>query len=229
MRRPLALAVVASSLLAGACGGGGAGRALDSTSFEAARFVPELRLGYFPVGTGLVWTYEGDQNGVPSAEDVRTVATGRAILGVQCTGIEESYYVDGILSGRSTEWYAQDTNGNVWRFGEEASSFLGNVEFPSPDSWIASMSAIRPWISFPAIPRVGERFVGRRPNAIEVYLVSSTDRTVVTSAGTFTGCTELVENPDNSEDADIILFAPGVGRVSESSVASRSRLVGFSR
>jgi hypothetical protein len=209
------------------CGGGGAGGGSGASDFEAGRFVPELRLGYFPVEPGRAWTYEGEEGGLPIVEEVRTLPARRAILGVACTGIEESFYVDGVLTDRSTEWYAQDVDGNVWRFGEEASTFLGDVEFPSPDSWVASLRGIRPWLALPAAPRVGDRFTGARPDGLDTFLVAATARTVVTPAGTFEGCVEFVQNPDDPEDTDIILYAPNVGRVSESSPTGRSTLVGF--
>jgi hypothetical protein len=228
MRRVAVVGLLCVVVLLAGCGGGGAGGGSGTADFDAARFVPELRLGYFPVEPGRTWTYEGVEDGLEIVEEARTLDVRRPILGVLCTGIEESFYVEGVLVDRSTEWYAQDVDGNVWRFGEEASSFLDGVEFPSPDSWIASRQGLLPWLQLPAIPRPGERFTGARPDGLDTYVVAATDRTVVTPAGTFTGCVELVENPDDPEDTDIILYAPGVGRVSESSTTGRSDLTRFS-
>ena len=48
-------------------------------------------------------------------------------------------------------------------------------------------------------------------------------------AGAFADCLEIDENPDDPEDHDIILYAPSIGRVSESSPSGFVHLVEIRR
>jgi hypothetical protein len=55
--------------------------------------------------------------------------------------------------------------------------------------------------------------------------VASLSDAVSTAAGLFEGCLRLLENLFDPDDADVILFAPGVGRVAEASGTTRVELV----
>ena len=76
-----------------------------------------------------------------------------------------------------------------------------------------------------ATPAVGEQYVGYQPGGQDVMLVQSISVAVTVPAGFFTDCLEILENPDDVEDQDIILYAAGVGRVQESSSSGRIDLV----
>jgi len=168
---------------------------------------------YFPVSPGSTWTYAGSEDGVPRVDDVRVLEGTRRILGVACLGIEQLVEEDGILVERTVEWYAQDADGNVWKFGEETFERVNGSFVAQSDSWIAGSRGARPWLAFPAVPAVGQEFVGGPAGAEDRFEVVSIGEIVTTPLGAFPDCVRLLENPDDPEDTDIILYADGVGMV----------------
>jgi hypothetical protein len=201
--------------LALAACGGALGAPVDDSAVYPAYFVAGVDHRWFPIEPGRVWVYEGVDDGLPKREEVRTLDEHRLIAGVSCTAIEETGFLDDELVDRTTEWFAQDHRGNVWKFGEESFEADGGIMVRTDDSWVAGVAGARPWLAFPADPAVGARYVGYRPGGQDVHMVASTTSTADVPAGVFLGCLEIVENPDDPDDSDIILYGPGVGRVSE--------------
>ena len=188
-------------------------------------FTPTVDHRYFPLVPGRLCVYEGEEDGLPVTEEVRTLEVPRVIAGVACTALEERRIVGGVFVDLTTEWFAQDAQGNVWKFGEESFESDRGLFVRSDDSWFAGSDGARPWMTLAALPRVGERYFGYRPNGIDVLRIGSLSETVAVPAGTFVGCIEVFENPDDPEDRDIILYAPGLGMVSETSESGFVRLV----
>lgn len=213
-----------------ACGGNGVVGGATSPLVQSTSFHDIVDHPYFPTDRGVLLIYEGDKDGEPVREEVRTLRDTRHIAGVDCTAVEEHIYVGGELVEITTEWFAQDTFGNVWKFGEESRERQDDGSFiVSTDTWIAHPDGIHPWLAFPAQPVPGEVYYGASPDGVEEFHVISVTDTVPTPAGTFTQCLNLVENPDDPDDTDIILYARGVGRVSESNQSGNLILVARSR
>ena len=56
-----------------------------------------------------------------------------------------------------------------------------------------------------------------RPDGQDQFEIVSLRATAAVPAGVFENCLQIIENPEDAEDTDIILYARGVGRVSEKS------------
>jgi hypothetical protein len=206
------------------CGGGGASPILVP-AVDPERFVVGVTHAYLPLEPGRVWVYEGDEDGQPLREVVRTTDATRVIRGTPCTGLEVQVFLDEVLVEVTTEWFAQDKDGNVWKFGEETSAFDGVSLVPTPDSWLVDEGGVGAFVVLAARPRPGERYVGRHPDGSDTLWVRAVDAVAAVPAGEFQGCLELVENLDDPADQDIILYAPRVGRVSERSANGSVHLV----
>ena len=48
------------------------------------------------------------------------------IDGAPCVVVDDRLYLRGRLAERTTDWYAQDSNGNVWYFGEDTAELDRN-------------------------------------------------------------------------------------------------------
>ena len=222
--KPLSLlSLVLVSPLAGCGGASGVGQ--DSALVTPTYFAAKVDHPFFPITAGRTWIYEGDEGGLPKREEVRTLDQPRVLQGVACTAIEERIFIEGVLTAVTTEWFAQDIRRNLWKFGEESLEFVGGVLTPTADSWVAGVNDGRPWMMLTAAPRVGEIYSGYRPGGIDEFEVVSVSATAANPAGVFLNCLEMVENPDDPADTDIILYASGVGRVSESDPNGRVDLV----
>jgi hypothetical protein len=55
------------------------------------------------------------------AENVTSVThQTKRILGVNCTEVNDRAFENGKLVEETFDWYAQDSSGNVWYFGEDS-------------------------------------------------------------------------------------------------------------
>lgn len=225
------LALLAAALLSG-CGGGGAGNdpGIDLPVLPApASFVSGVRLPYFPMPVGTTWIFDGEELGRPRHEEVRVLEVPRVLAGIVCTGLEQTVYVDGLASEITTEWFAEDRTGNVWKLGEESLEPDGLGFVPTPDSWVVGRPGTWPFLAFPADPLLGSHWIGYVNDGFDTFVARSRTATASVPAGTFPNCLEVAENPDDPEDADIILYGNGVGRVSETSASGFVRLTEIRR
>src|SRR5581483_10117589 len=68
---------------------------------------------WFPLKPGAVYHYRGVKDGKPSRDIVTVTHTTKTIQGVRCASVKDRLYLEGKLEERTTDWYAQDTAGNV--------------------------------------------------------------------------------------------------------------------
>lgn len=217
--------LLAATLLP-ACGAGGAVDAGDGLPPDD-QFRPEITNSYFPLVRGSTRTYRGMQDGVERPETETTLVETRRLRRIDCTGIRQDLYDGPRLLESTTEWYAEDGEGNVWKFGEETFGPVGEGSVRSADSWLAGVDGVVPFIAFPAVPQAGDVYVVRRRDGVDQFVVRGVDRRVVVPAGEFSNCLEVHENPDDPEDSDIILYAPGVGRVAETGLDGYVELIDY--
>ena len=223
------LAILLAIVLAGCTQGGTpSGESAELPGPPAAAYVPLVDHLYFPLLPGSSWTLVGDEDGLSKREEVRVLDEPHLILGVACTAVVEEVFEDGVPTETTTQWFAQDTDGNVWRFGEESLEFTGGAPVPTEDSWRAGVDGKRAWIFFARDPQVGDIYAGNRGDGWDQNEVLSVDAPAAVPAGAFAGCLDIEEtNPDDPEDQDRILYAPGVGRVSEVSATGMVQLTSF--
>ena len=109
------------------------------------------------------------------------------IDGVPCVVVQDRLYVRGRLGERTTDWYTQDRQGNVWYFGENTAELDRRGRVTSTEgTWKAGVDGARPGIFMPARPRVGQS--GRQEfykgHAEDHFQVIGLFRTVVPPVGT---------------------------------------------
>jgi len=128
-----------------------------SASAQARTFVRTVHNPWFPLKPGSVWRYRGVKDGEPSREIVRVTGATKTILGVSTTAVSDRLYLSGRLEERTTDWYAQDSRGNVWYFGEDTAELdrHGHVK-TREGSWQAGVNGARQGLFMPAHPRVGQ-------------------------------------------------------------------------
>ena len=83
----------------------------------------------------------------------------KTILGVPCVVVTDYLYVDGRLRERTRDWFAQDTKGSVWYFGEDTAELDATGHVTSREgSWQAGVDGAEAGIVMPGRPRVGQSF-----------------------------------------------------------------------
>jgi hypothetical protein len=155
-------------ILSGACGGTTKApppsppRPATSSSGSAIRpedFVAKVDNPWFPLAPGTKLTYKGIKDGKPTIDKVEVTHQTRTIDGVSCVTVSDLLYERGKLEERTTDWYTQDRQGNVWYFGEATAELDAKGHVTSTEgSWQAGQGGAQPGIFMPADPTVGQSF-----------------------------------------------------------------------
>ncbi len=123
------------------------------------RFVHGIDNPWLPFRPGTVFVYRGAKDGKAARDVVTVTARTRNIDGVRCVAVDDRLYLGGKLEERTTDWYAQDSAGNVWYFGEATAELDSAGRVTSTEgSWRAGVNGAQAGIVMPARPRVGQSF-----------------------------------------------------------------------
>lgn len=109
---------------------------------------------WWPLVPGNTWIYEGD------GEVITVVVTDetREILGIDAIVVRDIVTEDGELVESTDDYYAQDTDGNVWYFGEISQNFEDGFLTDLEGSFIGGEDGAKPGILFFASPVVGTTY-----------------------------------------------------------------------
>lgn len=179
-----------------------------------ADFTDAIDNPLFPLVPGTTLVYEG------GGERIEYVVTSdtRVVEGVTCLVVHDTVSVGGEVVEDTFDWFAQDSGGNVWYFGEDSSEMEGGEVVSTEGSWEAGVDGAMPGYQMLANPLPGlmyrqEYYACEAEDMAEVMGV---DESVSVPAGDFDGCVELHEWSPLEEDSDEYkYFCPGVGLVLE--------------
>jgi hypothetical protein len=202
MKKLLVLAV----LLLGASAG---------TAASTGRFGPasnRVDNAWFPLRPGTTYVYRGTKDG-KAARDVVAVSRQTATIdGVRCAVVHDRLYLAGNLEERTTDWYAQDTSGNVWYYGEATAELNAAGKVTSTEgTWQSGRDGAKPGIFMPAHPHAGASFRQEFYNGHaedHFRVLTRTTNTLLTREWT----------PLEPSVVDHKLYRRGVGTVREESV-----------
>jgi len=166
---------------------------------------------YFPLTPGTTFIYEGK-----SGEENETLRThvyvsnkSKMIMGVNTTVVKETEYEDKELKEKSLKWYAQDTEGNVWCFGENSTEYEDGVNASYGDSWKAGVNGSKPGIIMKVSPEVGDVYYqafAPFEGVVEIAEVISLNESVAVPYGSFEDVLKTKEidllEPKDDEDVD---------------------------
>jgi hypothetical protein len=188
--------------------------AIPTPSPDPGDFVAEIDNPWLPLRTGASWTYLLD-GAVPSRKLLVDAATGPFVAGVPTVAVTTTEATRrGRTLATSTAWYAQDSDGNVWLFGESGTQYAGGQAVPV-GAWQAGKDGAEAGLAMPAIPRLGD---GYRPGfapgiAEDRVLVESVTEQVTTPLGVATDVV-LTENTSAlAPDVSLRWYAPDLGLV----------------
>jgi hypothetical protein len=224
------IGVALMAALLAACGGGGdAGKSPTPSPYaptiDPARFTDRVTNRYFPLTPGITYVYEGTKDGTPQRNEVTVSGDAKTILGVRCVVVHDVVTEEGNLVEETFDWYAQDSGGNVWYFGEDSKEYEGGKVTSTKGSWEAGVDGAQPGIVMEAAPKVGDTYRQEyyAGEAEDMATVLNVNESKTVSAGSYqevvvTGDFTALE-PDQVEHK---YFAPGVGFVAGSMVKGGS-------
>jgi len=209
---------------------------LPSDHPDPGEFASRVDNAWFPLRPHTTYLYRGIKDGQPSRDVFRVTARRKTIEGIACTVVTDKLYLRGGLEERTEDWYAQDSAGNVWYFGEATAELNrdGSVK-TTEGSWQAGVNGARAGVFMPAHPHVGqsgrqELFTGHAEDHFRVLSLHATVRTPAASSRRALLTREWT--PLEPGVVDHKLYVKGVGNVLEQTVKGgdeRNELVAIRR
>lgn len=204
-----------------------------SPSIDKANFVKAIDNPYFPLKPGTKFVYEGVRSEGKEHNEVQVTNETKEIIGVNCVVVRDNVTLNGKLIEKTLDWYAQDKNGNVWYFGEDAKEYENGTIIGTKGSWEAGVDGAKPGIVMEAKPQVGntyrqEYYKGAAEDMAEVL---SLNESVSVPYGSFKKC--LMTKEWTGLDPGVVenkYYATGIGPIMTAMVeggSERTELVNF--
>lgn len=198
--------------------------------FDPANFEPNAEIDnpYFPLKPGTVYLYqaknEDEETGEVNRETNRVAVTfeTKEIAGVTATVVRDTVWANGFLEEDTNDWYAQDTEGNVWYLGEGTTAYEyddeGNFMGTSiQGAWEAGVNDALPGYIMPANPQINDNYYQEfaiNDGAFDQAQVISLNRTVSTPFGDFSNVLQTYDTTQiDPSSTEFKYYAPGIGMV----------------
>jgi hypothetical protein len=187
-------------------------------------FTTEITNPYMPLVPGTALTYKGDgEMNVFNVTD-RT----REVMGITTIVVRDRAFAGGQLVEDTEDWFAQDTAGNVWYFGEATAECDGTRIVSHHGAWEAGVDGAQPGIVMLANPEIGDYYRQEylKGEAEDVAKVVRLDSTITNALGSYPNVL-ITEDFTRLEPAIVEhkKYAPGVGLVEEQLVKGGSGVV----
>jgi len=183
---------------------------------DPANFVKKIDNKYFPLKPGTTFFYKG----VAKEGDVRSeffvTDDTKVILGVKTTVVRDTVKVNGELTEKTFDWFAQDKQGNVWYFGEDSKEYKNGKVVSTEGSWQAGVDGAKPGIIMEANPQVGDSYQQELAKGVaeDMAQVLNLGKSVSVPFGSFDNCLQTKEwTPLEPGVVEHKYYAPKIGLV----------------
>jgi len=247
MRRLAIIAAACCLLFVGACGDDDSGSttstngAADAGSslpqgsepveLDPADFTTEIDNPYWPMARGNRWVSRSTEERIVVEVTDRTkeIAGGIEAVVVRDTVTDNQ----GDLVEVTDDWYAQDSDGNLWYLGEDVKNYKDGKVTDTAGSWEHGVDGAYGGIAIPGDPRPGvkyrqEYYKGEAEDEAEVLSVSET---VKVPAGTFENSLKTRDTTPLEPDAvEHKYYAKDVGPVLNEKISpdrAREELISY--
>ena len=206
IRSPFAFGLAVSMLAA--VGGPAAAGELEFV-FNPANFTPSAAIDnqYWPLIAGSVFVYSAESTDGCAVNELRVTGNTKDDFDAEYESIvawevEDREWLDEDCTGdfalmeRTTDWYAQDHDGNIWYLGEDTVAWDHEDECPSSSgAWQAGRDGAIAGVVLPGDPVIGswyrqELLEGEAEDRAKVVRL---DAKVSIGLGTFVGCLRTKE------------------------------------
>jgi hypothetical protein len=207
----------------------------EPANLDPAEFTTEIDNPYLPLAVGSRWVYSETEDGTPDAKVVIEVTdkTKTIANGVEAVVVRDTLTVDGEPLEVTDDWYAQDSDGNVWYLGEDTAEYENGKVSSREGSFEAGVDGAEAGIAMPADPQDGttyrqEYLKGEAEDRAEVL---SLDEKAQAQAGYYPKTLmtkDLV--PLEPKVTELKFYAEGVGQVlaiHTSGGSGREELISF--
>jgi len=208
--------IVVLLLILGSSCGGGSNPVEYNPIINPADFSTTINNQYMSLVPGTTFRYQATTpDGVEDTEVVVTTDI-KTIIGVTCVVVRDTVKLDGSLIEDTFDWYAQDTTGNVWYFGEDSKQYENGVQVGMEGSWESGIGGAKPGIVMEAHPAVGDKYRNEYKKGVaeDWSDVVALNQSAVVPYDSFTNCLKTHDyTPLESDANENKYYAPGVGMV----------------
>jgi len=191
---------------------------------EPGEFTSVVDNPFLPLLAGTVWQYdERHADAETQTDTVEVLDQQRTVMGVDTIVVHDvAKDADGTTVEDTYDWYAQDSAGNVWYFGEDTTSY-DEGQSSTEGSWEAGVAGALPGIVMLADPTVSD--IGYRQEylagvAEDMGQVIAGSGSITVPFGTFD---DIIRTRDWSPiEPDIVeekVYASGIGVVHEETLS----------
>jgi hypothetical protein len=132
-------------------------RGSDPVKLDPARFSANIDNRRWPMTVGSRWIYRvTDPSDGSTQREVISVTHRTKLMGdgIEARVVSDIVRDDGKPTEVTEDWYAQDSDGNVWYFGEHTIAYE-HGKASDNGSWEAGIDGALPGVALPAHPKVG--------------------------------------------------------------------------
>jgi hypothetical protein len=208
----------------------------EPVELDPADFTTEIDNPYWPMTPGSRWVYDeiDEEGNVLKVEVTVTQRTKQIANGVEARVVRDVVAEDGEPVEVTDDWYAQDSEGNIWYLGEDTAEYENGKVVSRSGSFEAGVDGAQPGIIMPADPQDDmtyrqEYYAGEAEDEGEIL---SLDQQVAVPFGRFTDALLTRDtNPLEPKVNELKFYAPDVGPVLTLDVGTvgggREELIGY--
>ncbi len=131
----------------------------EPVTLDPADFTNQVDNPYWPMAPGSRWVYrETDAEGAKLRVEVTVTSKKKMIMGIDALVVHDVVSEDGQLVEDTDDWYAQDSDGNVWYLGEDTKEYEHGKVKSTEGSWEAGVDGAQAGIILPADPMPGMKY-----------------------------------------------------------------------
>ncbi|MBI3770216.1 MAG: hypothetical protein HY271_17220 [Deltaproteobacteria bacterium] len=132
------------------------GRDPYSPVIDPANFVATIDNPFMTLTPGTTFIYEGQTAQGLEHNEIFVTHSTKVIDGVTCVEVLDTVKINGEPEEQTLDWFAQDTDGNVWYFGENSEELAGGLVVSLGGSFQGGVDGAAPGIVMRAHPAVGD-------------------------------------------------------------------------
>ena len=192
-------------------------KSLPEFPSDPGDFVDTIDNPYLAYSPGKVFRDQSETEEGVETTVVEVTNMKKTILGVAITVVHDQVFLDGELIEDTFDWFAQDSEGNVWYFGEDSKEILDGEVVSTEGSWEAGVDGAMPGIIMLAEPENGMKYRQELAEGVAEDMARVVDLTATVELmtfGSFEGCLKTLEwTPLDPGAREYKYYAPGVGLV----------------
>jgi len=209
----------------------------EPVNLDPDEFTINIDNPWWPMSPGSRWVYrETDTTGTEQQVVVEVTDRTKMIAnGVEARVVRDTVTRDGMPVEATDDWYAQDSEGNVWYLGEATAEYENGQVTSRAGSFEAGVDGAQPGIAIPADPQPGmsyrqEYYKGEAED--EAAVITRGEEQLQVPFGFFDSGVVMTRDlvPTEPKVQELKFYVPGIGpvlSVHTDGAGGRAELIAF--